>query len=100
MNDSLLCPSCGLEIQVSTVLCTQLRDNLRREFEAEARKKERELSKREETVQAREHCLEASRLALEEEIDKRLAEQKPEILLVAQTQAKASLAPIPFNSRS
>jgi hypothetical protein len=92
MNDRLHCPNCGIEIQVSTVLCTQLRDQLHREFEAEARRKERELSKREETVQANEQRLEASRLALEEEIEKRLAEQKPQILLAADTQAKQSVA--------
>jgi hypothetical protein len=43
MADILLCPNCGIEIEVSAVFSAQLREDLRREFEIEARQKDREI---------------------------------------------------------
>ncbi len=43
MADTLLCPKCGLEIEVSTTLSAQLRDHLRKEYEGEAQRNEAQL---------------------------------------------------------
>ena len=92
MADMLLCPKCGIEIEVSAVLSAQLRDNLRKEFEIEARQKEREIAKREENLRAQERHLGTSRQALEQEIQARVSQQQKRILKAATLQAKESLA--------
>jgi hypothetical protein len=72
--DTLLCPRCGQEIEVSTALA----DQLRKEFEADARRKEAELAQRE-------------RL-LELAVEKRVAAEQSRLLDDARAKAEQALA--------
>jgi hypothetical protein len=92
MTDTLLCPNCGLEIEVSTVLASQVRQHLRREFEAEARKKERELALRQQEMEQREKSLAESRETLDREIQQRLVQERSELLMLAEAQVRESVA--------
>lgn len=50
MSDTVICPSCQFEIEVTEVLSAQLRSKLQKEFEADIRKKEAAIADREKEV--------------------------------------------------
>lgn len=71
MADSIICPNCELQIEITEVLSSQLRAQLRKEFDADIRKKEAALATREQEIaHAREEIAKAT-----EDIDLRVAEQ-------------------------
>jgi hypothetical protein len=92
MADTLRCPNCSFEIEVSTVLVAQVRESLQKEFETQARHKERDLAKREEQLRDKQQNLEASRQALEQEVLTRVAQQRELLLEDATRQAQENLA--------
>ncbi len=50
MSDSVICPNCEFEIEVTEVLSAQLRTQLKKEFEADIRRKEAAIADREKEV--------------------------------------------------
>jgi hypothetical protein len=71
MSDTVICPKCKYEIEVTEVLSAQLRTQLQKEFEAESRKKEAAISDRErEVVLAKEGIAKA-----QQDIDRRVSEK-------------------------
>ena len=92
MSNLLMCPNCNHEIEVSAVLAAQLREQLRKEYEADARRKDTELNKREESLCQQEHDIQLRGEALEQEVQKRLTEEKAHLLQEAEDKAKESLA--------
>lgn len=50
MSDTIICPNCSFEIEVTEVLSAQLRSQLQKEFEADIRKKEAAIAQREKDV--------------------------------------------------
>lgn len=71
MSDTVICPNCKFEIEVTEVLSAQLRTQLQKEFEAEIRKKESAIEKREaDVVRAKEEVEKA-----QQDIDRRVSEQ-------------------------
>jgi hypothetical protein len=73
MSETIYCPSCNFEIEVSTALVTQLRESVQKEFDAEFRQRECHLAQKNQSLQEREGALDASRRSLEEELSRRLA---------------------------
>ena len=92
MIDTLLCPNCGTEIEVSTVLSAQLREHLRKEYEIEVRRKEADIAKRGDALGEQERVLAHQQQTLEQEITRRLAQEESQLLQQAQVKAKESLA--------
>lgn len=92
MTDSLHCPNCGCAIEVSTVLASQMRDQLKRELEVEANRTAAKLGERERQLRAHEHELMALQQDLEQAVSQRLAEEKTRLLKEAEGKAKASLS--------
>jgi hypothetical protein len=71
MSDTVICPNCRFEIEVTEVLSAQLRAQLQKEFEADIRKKETAIADREaEVVRAREEVAKA-----QQDIDRRVSDQ-------------------------
>ncbi|MBS0266148.1 MAG: DUF2130 domain-containing protein, partial [Planctomycetes bacterium] len=71
MSDTIICPKCQFEIEVTEVLSAQLRSQMQKEFEADIRKKEAEIAEREtEVARAK-----AAIATAEQDIDRRVAEQ-------------------------
>ncbi len=50
MSDTVICPNCKFEIEVTEVLSAQLRSQMQKEFEADIRKKESAIEEREKEV--------------------------------------------------
>jgi hypothetical protein len=96
MADSLLCPKCGCQIEVSTVLASQIREHLQSEFEADARRKDAATSEREKKLRQREQSLDALRSDIDGEVARRVDAERARLLESAQASAKESLA-VEFN---
>jgi hypothetical protein len=92
MQDTIVCPTCGTEIVVSETLTAQIGENLRKEFDAAARRKDNELAARLEDLRAQEQKIELSRQSLEEQIANRVAEERTRLLQEATTKAHESVA--------
>jgi len=92
MTNTIRCPNCNVEIEVSAVLTDQLRGELQREFAAEARRQERAIAQREAALRDREHALETSRQTLEQQLNERLAQEQPRLIAEAEKRAKDAVA--------
>ena len=71
MADTIICPKCRYEIEVTEVLSAQLRSQLQKEFEADFRKKEAAIAEREKAVAAAKGDVERAK----KEIDQRVADR-------------------------
>jgi len=71
MSDTIICPNCQFEIEVTEVLSAQLRTQLRKEFEADIRKKEAAIAERETEVARAKDALAKA----EQDVDRRVSEQ-------------------------
>ncbi len=87
MPDTIICPKCKYEIEVTEVLSSQLRDQLTKEYEAEGRRKDEAIAAKAADLQKREAALEASKLAIDDEVQARLAKER--ILRDKEAAAKA-----------
>ncbi len=71
MSDTIHCPKCQYEIEVTEVLSAQLRSQLQKEFDADIRKKEAAIAERESQVTLAKEQLQKA----EQDIDRRVTEQ-------------------------
>lgn len=71
MSDTIHCPKCQYEIEVTEVLSGQLRSQLQKEFDADIRKKEAAIAERESEVSRAKEQLQKA----EQDIDRRVTEQ-------------------------
>lgn len=92
MPDTIICPKCKYEIEVTEVLSSQLRKQIRKEYDADLRKKEQEFQGKEESLRRREQALEASQQAIDAEVQTRLAKQRAQVVQEAMTQAQAAVS--------
>ncbi|MCA9112093.1 MAG: DUF2130 domain-containing protein [Planctomycetaceae bacterium] len=98
MSDTIICPNCQVNIEVTEAISAQLRAQLKQQFDAETRKRDQEFAQREaslkesrqELLQAR-HELEQSREAIDEQVASRLAEERKRIAAEALTKAQESI---------
>ena len=92
MADSITCPNCGTDIEVTEVLSAQLREQLRREFQGEQRKKEQEFAAKEASLAKATEELTASRAALETEVAARLATERDKLTKESLAKAKEQVS--------
>src|SRR5688572_1922511 len=71
MPDTIICPNCEFQIEVTEALSVQLRSQLQKEFDAEIRKKEAAIVQREQDVTR----AKAEVARAEEDIERRVAEK-------------------------
>jgi hypothetical protein len=74
-----MCPNCGSQFEVSTALAAQLRDQLQKEFQAEARRKDAALAVREDALAEREQVLEESRRSIDSEVTALLDREREQL---------------------
>jgi hypothetical protein len=92
MPDTILCPKCQTEIEVTEVLSSQLRSQLRKEFEADARRKDKEIQDREKILKDRETALENAKQSIDQEVEAKVVKERARLSQEAMTKAKESLA--------
>ena len=79
MSDTVICPNCKFEIEVTEVLSAQLRTQLQKEFEADIRKKESAIADREkEVVRAKEDVAKAQ-LDIDRRVDEKLDKERKQL---------------------
>lgn len=66
----IICPYCKKEIPLTEAISHQIKENLRKEFEAEAKRKAQELAEKEQVLSIKEKELENSKKSLEEQVTK------------------------------
>jgi hypothetical protein len=76
MNDTIICPNCQFEIEVSAAISMQLREQLRKEHDAYARQRENEFAKRDEILRQQTQELQEKQGSLEQEILERVAQEQ------------------------
>ncbi len=92
MSDTLACPNCGFEIEVSAALTAQVRDHMRKEMDAQMQHSQAELLKREEGLRQREMELNAASQSLDQEVLARLDQERTRLLQDAKSEALESVA--------
>lgn len=92
MPDIIICPKCQTEIEVTEVLSSQIRSQLRKEFEADARRKEKEFQDREKILKDRETAVESAKQSIDQEVEAKLVKERVRLNQEAMTKAKESLA--------
>lgn len=92
MTDTILCPSCGSEIIVSETLSAQIRQQLRLEFDQDARRQEADLERRLGEIRQKEQQLKLSRESIEQEVANRVAVEQTRLAAEARTQAEQAVA--------
>ncbi|MCA9078081.1 MAG: DUF2130 domain-containing protein [Planctomycetaceae bacterium] len=98
MSDTIICPNCQVDIEVTEAISAQLRAQLKQQFDAETRKRDSEFAQREaaltesrkELLKAQQE-LEQSREAIDEQVSTRLAEERKRIAAEALAKAQESV---------
>jgi hypothetical protein len=92
MSDTILCPKCKSQIEVSAALSAQIKNELQGEMEAALRPEKENLAKFETEIRQREYALDQAWSSLEKEVSKRLAEQQERLQMEAKTKAEQLIA--------
>ncbi len=92
MADTIICPKCKYEIEVTEALSLQLREQLRKEYEAERRRQEQEFAAKSEELRRREQELKASREAMDAEVQARLVRERARLAEEALAKAREAVA--------
>jgi hypothetical protein len=72
MSETISCPECGTQIEITEALSTQLGDKLRKEFEAKQREKDRQFADREAELKTLQDSVTKSRESLDAEVATKL----------------------------
>jgi hypothetical protein len=90
MSDSnhIICPSCKSEIEVTEVLSAQLRGEIRKEFEAEQRKKESQIAEREAALQRSLLDVQKAKEGIDQEVAAKLEKEKQKLSTDAMAKAR------------
>ena len=92
MPDTIICPQCKASIEVTEVLSAQLRSELRREFDAEQRKREAELSDREADLARAKQDVAAAKAAVDQLVAEQLQKERQQLTEKARLEAKEQLS--------
>jgi hypothetical protein len=91
MAETIVCTNCGNQIEVSAALSAQLREHLRKEYEAEARRKESELANREKALRQEAQKVSELQLSLEQAVLDRLAQERDRLRQEEASKARESM---------
>jgi len=92
MSDTITCPNCKTEIEISSALSSQLGEKLRKEFQAEKERHEKRLAQRLADLEKREEALTSSEEAVEQEVAARLAKERQRLKQEAEKKAEEESA--------
>lgn len=92
MSEAIQCPKCNYPIEISSVLTTQLREQVRAEYQEQAKNQEAALSSRENVLKERELEIAQAKRALETELEHRVEQERDRLLQEAKSQAKNAVS--------
>lgn len=88
----IICPHCKKEIPLSEAISHRIRDNLRKEFELEAKRREQELAQKEQVLSMKEKELERSKESIEEQVTQKVKLEKERLEKDARQKAREAFA--------
>lgn len=91
MSNTISCPSCKTEIEITEAIESRLNQKLRQQFESEFRKKEQSLTERQQLIDKQVAKLSTDRQQLEAELQKRVQEAQADLLATAKKEAAEAL---------
>jgi hypothetical protein len=89
--ETVKCPNCGFAIEVSAAVTASIREQLRSEFEADAKKRERALSQLKTKLDEKEQQLSREKQSIDEQISERVKEQLAKVRAEAEQAAAERL---------
>jgi hypothetical protein len=92
MPNTIICPKCKTEIEVTEALSSQLRDELRQQFEAEAQRKEQDFLTREDALKKREASLATAQQSIDQQVQAKLTVERQRLSDQAMALARESVA--------
>lgn len=92
MSETVTCPKCQYEIEVTEVLATQLRAKMQSEFNEAARSKETEYAAREAKLNEQKQQLERAKSTIDDEVKTRLEKQREQLTKDLLQKAKEDVA--------
>ena len=92
MSDTITCPNCQTEIEISEALSAQLKADLRRQFDQKRKASELEIAKREDLLKSRIKKVETAEKSIDEKVEARLATERHELFKKATEKAKETVA--------
>ncbi len=92
MSETIVCPKCNFEIEVTEVLATQLRAKLEQEFAETLRGKESEYAAREAKISGEQAKLASEKAALEAEVAARVEKGREQLCKELMQKAKEEVA--------
>ncbi len=79
MSDTVICPNCKFEIEVTEVLSAQLRTQMQKEFEADIRKKEAAIADREKDVTRAKEEVAKAQLDIDRRVSEKLDKERKQL---------------------
>lgn len=91
-TDTIICPNCKAEVEVTEVLAAQLRADIQRQFDAEKLKQNELVAKQEADLRKRETALTAAQQSIDAEVQQRLIAERGKLSEEATKKARESLS--------
>ncbi len=91
MSDTIICPNCQVNIEVTEAISAQLRAQLKQQFDAETRQREQKFAKREAALKSTQQELAQARESLDEQVQAQLATERKRIAAEALVKAQESV---------
>ncbi|MEX1096274.1 MAG: DUF2130 domain-containing protein [Planctomycetales bacterium] len=88
MSDTMICPNCAFEIEVTEVLSAQLRSQLQKEFEADIRKKEAALAERENEITRAQADVAKAQQDIDRRVEEKLDQERKQLSEAALAKAR------------
>lgn len=90
-SNAIICPHCNREIPLTEAVTHQFRQQLEQELENRRRQQDQAFAEREQKLAADRKTLEAGRLALTEEVERRLKDERAKLAAEARQQAESKI---------
>ncbi|MEX0703038.1 MAG: DUF2130 domain-containing protein [Planctomycetales bacterium] len=88
MSDTMICPNCAFEIEVTEVLSAQLRSQLQKEFAAEIRQKEASLAEREQEITRAQVDVAQAQRDIDRRVEEKLDQERKQLSEAALAKAR------------
>jgi hypothetical protein len=92
MGETITCPKCRYEIEVTEALSAQITTKIRGQLEADAARRRMELDRCEETLKARERQVQEAQKAVKEQVQEQLAKERGTLEGEARKKAQEAVA--------
>ena len=93
MEDQIIiCPKCNNKIPLTETLFNQIKESLRKEYEAKVNEKEKEIIRREETLARERKSLEDSKKAIGQQVEEKLKAEMERLKQEAKREAETALS--------